>query len=222
MRNVLVVAPHPDDETLGCGGTLLRHKEEGDRISWLIMTGVHEKHGFSAERVRSRAREIETVAGLYGFDKTFNLAFPTTLLDTLPMGQMIGEVAAVFNDAAPAVVYLPYRGDVHSDHAVTFDVVSACTKWFRYPSVRRILSYEVLSETDFGLNPDSSGFRPNVFVDIAPHLEKKIAIFEHYAGESAAYPFPRSEKALRALAHCRGAASGFGAAEAFMLTRERC
>jgi LmbE family N-acetylglucosaminyl deacetylase len=171
--------------------------------------------------VKSRAREIDVVAQSYGFTKTYNLAYPTTQLDTLPLGQIIGDVSSVFKEVVPAVVYLPYRGDVHSDHAVTFDTVASCTKWFRYPSVQRVLCYEVLSETEFGVNPDSNGFRPNVFIDISPHLEGKIEILGKFAGEMGTHPFPRSDRAVRALAHYRGAASGFAAAEAFMLIRER-
>jgi N-acetylglucosamine malate deacetylase 1 len=126
----------------------------------------------------------------------------------------------VFKEFAPDEVLLPHRGDVHSDHRVVFDAAAACTKWFRYPSVRRVLAYETLSETDFALPPQDA-FVPNYFVDISGHLEAKIAALRIYESELGQPPFPRSVEAVRALATVRGAASGFHAAEAFQLLRER-
>ena len=221
MSNVLVVAPHPDDETLGCGGTLLRHVAEGDNVHWLIVTGVSEADGFSLERVTSRAHEIEEVTRRYGFVSVHALEFGTTQLDAIPMASLVEQIGTVFEAVEPSIVYLPYRGDVHTDHAAVFDASIACTKWFRYPYVNRVLVYETLSETDFNVDPDTSGFRPNVFVDISMYLDDKIEIMKIFRSELGAFPFPRSERAMRALAHLRGAASGFDASEAFMLIRER-
>jgi LmbE family N-acetylglucosaminyl deacetylase len=103
---------------------------------------------------------------------------------------------------------------------VVFDAVASCTKWFRYPSINRILAYETLSETDFGLSTEQA-FRPNVFVDIESFLDRKLQAMEVYKSEMGEFPFPRSREAIRALAAVRGAASGFKAAEAFELLRER-
>lgn len=221
MSTVLVVAPHPDDETLGCGATLLRHIADGDAVHWLIVTGITEAAGFSAERVVSRAKEIEEVGRQYGFASVQVLGLQTTRLDTMPMASLVVQIGAVFKAVEPNVVYLPYRGDAHTDHAAVFDATVACTKWFRYPSVRRVLIYETLSETDFNLNPDTGGFRPNVFVNVSRYIDRKVQIMKSFESEMGAFPFPRSERALRALAHLRGAASGFEASEAFMLIRER-
>lgn len=220
MSKILVVAPHPDDETLGCGGTILKHKKMGDQVYWLIVTGISEEFGFSENRVRLRNEEINQVSKIYDFDSVYNLQLPTTKLDEIPMGEMIASVGKIFERIEPEVVYIPYRGDVHSDHKVVFDVVAACTKWFRYNSIRRVLAYETLSETDFGINPDNLGFRPNVFVDISNYLEKKIKALNLYEGEMTEFPFPRSEQAVRSLAQLRGAAAGCKAAEAFMLLKE--
>jgi len=93
------------------------------------------------------------------------------------------------------------------------EAASACTKWFRYPSVKRVLAYETPSETDFGIDPRDSGFKPNVFVDIGGQLDRKIELMKIYASEMGEFPFPRSEKALRALAQLRGSQAGFKAAE---------
>lgn len=220
MSKVLVVAPHPDDETLGCGGTLLKHKSQGDEIVWLIITDISEEEGFTAEKVAARNQEIQLATKVYKYNEVYNLSFPTTKLDAFPLGQIIEKVSAVMRKENPDIIYLPYRGDVHSDHKIVFDAVISCTKWFRYPSVKRVLCYETLSETDFGINPDNNGFRPNVFVKIEDYIEEKIKIIKIYESELGCFPFPRSEQAIRALAMLRGAASGCKAAEAFMLLKE--
>jgi LmbE family N-acetylglucosaminyl deacetylase len=217
---ILVVAPHPDDETLGCGGTLLRLAQGGARIAWLIVTSMSATGGFPDEEVKARENEISTVSALYGFSDVFNLRLPTRHLDQLPMADMIASFATVFKSFEPQQVFLPYRMDVHTDHRAVFDAGAACAKWFRYPSVRRVLAYETLSETEFSLDARSV-FQPNYFVDITQYLERKIEIMAVYGSEMDEFPFPRSAEAIRALATFRGAGSGYRAAEAFQLLRER-
>jgi N-acetylglucosamine malate deacetylase 1 len=220
MDRTLVVAPHPDDETLGCGGTLLRRKAEGHAIGWLIVTGISAQGGWPAERVGQRAGEIDAVRRALGFDRVFELGIPAARLDELPLADVVASFAKVFAEFEPTEVLLPHRSDVHTDHRVTFDAVAACTKWFRYPSVRRALAYETLSETDMALSPHDR-FQPNVFIDVGAHLERKLEVLQIYASETGRFPFPRSVEAVRALAQVRGAACGFQAAEAFELLRER-
>jgi N-acetylglucosamine malate deacetylase 1 len=217
---ILVVAPHPDDEVLGVGGTLLRHKAEGTTIAWLIVTTITAESGWSEEKIKQRADEIALVTALFGFDSVFELNFPTTQLDQVPMSDLVAAISNVFKKFEPEEVFVPHPADVHTDHRMVFDAVASCTKWFRYPSVKRVLAYETLSETDFGLGT-SQGFRPNVFVNIEPYLDDKIRAMDIYASEIGEFPFPRSHEAIRALATLRGAASGFKTAEAFELLRER-
>ncbi len=220
MKTVCVVAPHPDDETLGCGGVLLRHKSLGDEIHWLIVTAMEESLCFSQEIIARRQEEISKITSFFGFSQVVQLDFPTTRLDELPRGKIIAEMGKAFDLLQPELVYVPYRHDAHTDHAVVFDCAMACCKWFRNPSVRRILAYETLSETGFGFDPEGKGFQPQVFVDIEPWLEKKIQALKIYAGEISRFPFPRSEEAVRALATFRGSTAGCRAAEAFMLIKE--
>src|SRR5438132_11059740 len=165
MKRIVVVAPHADDETLGCGGTLLKHRSSGDEINWLIFTTLDQKSGFSKERVACRKRAIEEVRREYGFQEVIELPFPSIYVDTYPMGELVATVSESFKKIQAEVVYLPYRGDIHSDHAVTFDAIAACTKWFRYPSVKRILAYEIPSETDIAIDPDMNAFRPDTFLE---------------------------------------------------------
>ena len=219
----LIVAPHPDDELLGCGGTLLRCVAEGGTVAWLLMTAMTEGAGWSTERIQQRGAEIDRVRK--GLQITphhlYELGFPTTELDLIPMSLLVKQISEVFSDFQPDEVLLPYPGDVHSDHRVTFEAASACTKWFRYQSVKRVLAYETPSETNFGIDPHGLAFKPNVFVDISGHFERKIELMKIYKSEIDEFPFPRSEKALKALAQFRGSQAGYYAAEAFSLLIQR-
>ena len=216
----IVIAPHPDDEVLGVGGTLLRRKAEGAKVAWLIVTAISVQSGWSEEKVKQRADEIKRITELFGFDEVFTLNFSTTQLDRVPMSDLVDGISEIFRSFKPEEVFVPHPSDVHTDHRVVFDAAASCTKWFRCPSVKRVLAYETLSETDFGLCTDK-GFRPNVFVDVEPFLDGKLRAMDIYASELGAFPFPRSHEAIRALATLRGAASGFKVAEAFELLRER-
>lgn len=221
MANILVVAPHPDDEILGCGGAILKHKDNNDRVHWLIATHMFEEQGFSPDQIRLRELEISEVADKMGFSSVHHLKFPAAQLDQITTGELVSSIGNVIKKIDTQTIYVPYRGDIHSDHRIVFDATMACTKWFRYPSVERVLVYETLSETDFTIDPDTNGFRPNVFVNISGYLTNKIEMMKIYKSELADHPFPRSEEAIRALATLRGAAAGVQAAEAFMLVKER-
>jgi LmbE family N-acetylglucosaminyl deacetylase len=221
MSKVLVVAPHPDDETLGAGGTILRHKANGDAVYWLIVSAARQQEGYSVRVVETEAQEIAAAAARYRFDGVHQLGLPAARLETVPIADVVSNISDAFQHVQPDVVYLPYAGDIHTDHAVVFAAASSCTKWFRSSSVKRVLVYETPSETDASLDPDANGFRPNVFVDISQFIDQKIETMSGYASQYGVFPFPRSERALRSLAAVRGAASGFEAAEAFMLLRER-
>ena len=219
MKQVLIVAPHPDDETLGCGGSLLKHRTAGDIIHWLIVTERCAESGSSQEVAAMRDAEISSVAEQYGFESVHRLRFPEIKLDSIPFHLVVKAFSDVVRQIQPQIMYVPCPADIHTDHRVAFDAVASCSKWFRYPSIEKILAYETLSETEFNMNPDKH-FRPNVFIDISNHIEEKIAIMQTYHSELACFPFPRSTQALQALAVLRGSTAGCKAAEAFMLLKE--
>lgn len=220
MSKILAVAAHPDDETLGCGGTLLRHRAAGDTLHWLIVTDLTTELDGSPQRVTERDQEISAVGKHFGFAATHRLRFPAARLDTVPRAELVAAMAKVVDATRPDTVYLPFRGDVHSDHAVVSDACAACTKSFRYPFVRCVRAYETLSETEFQIGPGAPAFAPNYFADITPHLDGKVAAMQLYVSEMGAFPFPRSEETIRALATLRGSRVGVKAAEAFMTLQE--
>ena len=217
---ILVIAPHPDDETLGCGGTLFRHKQEADELYWGIVTGISEENGWSAEAVEKRDAEIDSVAKKYGFTDIYNFQLPTTKMDTLPTSDLIEKISTVYKKVEPDIIYMPCAYDVHTDHQITARALQSTFKWFRYPHIQKVLMYETPSETEFNFI-EKNVFKPNVFVNISDHLDGKIEAMKIYESEIGEFPFPRSEKTLRALAILRGSQSGFESAEAFELIYER-
>ena len=222
---VLVVAVHPDDETLGCGGTLLKHKTDGDEIFWMIATTINKGYrdwdlGFSPNTLCKREEEIKKVAESYKFDGVDNLCLPSTRIDEVSTSEIIGRISRVIEKVQPNIIYLPFKSDVHSDHRKIFEAAYSCTKIFRYPFVKKIYMMETLSETEFSPSTKEDCFVPNVFVDISDFFEKKKKIMQEYSSELGAHPFPRSERNMEALATLRGATAGCEYAESFMLLKE--
>ena len=218
---VLAISVHPDDETLGCGGTLLRHVAEGDDLFWLLVSETHEPQ-WSAETIQIKAAEVVRVAEAYGVQHYFKLGLPSIRLDTLPLAEMIDRIRDVIAEVRPEVVYLVHGGDVNSDHYVVFTATMSVLKTFymRKWGVRRILSYETLSSTEAAPPQSYRAFVPNVYRDITPYIEGKVEIMGLYESESHPDPMPRGPSAIRALARYRGASIGVDYAEAFMLIRE--
>ena len=217
MNKVLVISPHPDDETLGCGGTLIRHKKEGDEIHWLIMTNVNS----SEKKFHSvKEKEIGEVSKAFNFNSTSRTKFTTSQLDSVPRKEIIQVISKVFEEIQPNFLYLPFKNDIHSDHSIVFDAAASCTKSFRNPYVKRVMIYETISETEFAIRPDKEQFKPNLWIDISDYIDKKVEIMSLYESEIGKEPFPRSEQNIRSLAKFRGSTAGVLSAEAFILLKE--
>ena len=215
-RKVLVIAVHPDDETLGCGGTILKYKNQGAEVHWLICSESKNNAEFHSKR----KKEIEKVASMFSFDSVINLQLEATKIDNYSMSTLVEKISNVINKLKPDTIFIPFRADVHSDHRSIFEASISCTKSFRYPFIKRIYMMETLSETDFSLNIKDESFMPNTFVDISDFMDKKIEIMNLYVGELGDHPFPRSVKNIKALATYRGATAGCYYAESFMLIKE--
>ena len=219
-KKILAISPHPDDETLGCGGTIFKHKSMDDEIYWLIVTNISVEEGYDKDVVKERQVEIDTVSKKYGFNETIKLDYPTTKLDVIPRERLINTIRDVIDNLKPELIYVPNRNDVHTDHKITFDAIMSSTKTFRSPFIKKILMYETLSETEFAPPFQNNAFIPNSFSDITSFIEEKINIMEIYKGEMDVHPFPRSKENIKALATFRGAAAGVKFAESFMVLKE--
>ncbi|MCZ8022775.1 MAG: PIG-L family deacetylase [Cyclobacteriaceae bacterium] len=219
MKKIIVISAHADDEIIGAGGTLLRHKEAADELYWLIVTNIFESQGFSLARVSSRQHEISQVANELGIKKIFKLDHPTMTLSGETLIRLVPQVAEIFQEVKPEIVYCLNRSDAHSDHRVVFDAVVACTKSFRHPYIKGVFMYECISETEFAPALPERVFIPNYFVDITKFMDAKLKMLNIYVSEMGEHPFPRSADNVRALAHFRGATAGVKYAEAFQLIK---
>lgn len=214
----LIVSPHPDDETLGAGGSLLRLEKEGNDIFWLIVTEGTKEIGWSEEMIEVRNKEIKKVSEAYRFSGVEKMKLPAAGLDQLQTGSIIKDIKGYILDIAPETVIIPDRNDAHSDHKIVFDSCMSAMKVFRCPSVKKILTMEILSESNFG-NPYRH-FEPNLYMDISDYLDRKCEILSIFKSEIGAHPFPRSMESVRAIATLRGAEAGCRYAEAFHVIKE--
>lgn len=219
MKSVLVVAPHPDDETLGCGGTILKYISEGSKVYWLICTEFY-RFGKTPENIKLRAEEIEKVSQMFGFTQRFELCFNAATITYADMGTLVSKISAIVHEIKPEVIFLPNRSDVHTDHQIIFKAAYSCTKNFNFPFVKEVLMYETVSETEFAPALAENYFIPNIYVDVSDFFNKKLEIMEVYKSELMEPFLPRSVAALAALATYRGSAIGKKYAEAFMLLKQ--
>jgi len=217
MKKILIVSAHPDDEILGLGGTLLKHKNNGDELHWLIITNISTEQGFSSDLVNKRQIEINEIFSKVGFKSIVKLDYPTMNLSSDTLIELIPKISKIVSELMPEIIYTMNRSDAHSDHRIVFNAVSTCTKSFRYPSVKKFLMYETLSETEFAPALPENQFTPNYFVDISNYIDKKIELMKIYSSELGEHPFPRSVNNIKALATYRGAFAGVKYAEAFQI-----
>jgi LmbE family N-acetylglucosaminyl deacetylase len=221
MKNILVISPHPDDETLGCGGTLIKHQGHGERLYWLILTTGYEPR-WSSDLIERAAIQVKKVSQAYHMEQFFSLGLPSTRLDVTPQNEIIDNIRKIVITVRPQVVYVAHDGDVHTDHHFAFTATLSVLKSFYMQKfgIQRILCYETLSSTEAAPPQFHRSFIPNIYNDISGYLERKIEIMGMYETEEQATLMPRGASAIRALARFRGASVGVEYAEAFMLVRE--
>ncbi len=221
--NVLVISAHPDDETLGCGGAILKHVAAGDSVSWLIATQVYEPQ-WAREVAERKASEVEQVAKSYGMRGVHKLGFPTVRLDTIPQIELMEKIRPVIDEVKPDWVYCVHHGDIHTDHFALYNAAMSLVKPFYTgrSGVKKVLCYEILSSTEAAPPQMNRAFIPNSFCDISAHLDCKLEIMAMFESEVQRDPLPRGPSAIRALARFRGATIGVEYAEAFMIVREIC
>lgn len=217
MDKYLIVATHPDDETLGAGGLILKKRSEGNEVFVLNITHMDLSYGYGKSKIEERNDEIQKMIEAYELDGYYNLKLKPAALDSYKKGELIQKISDVFNEVRPNIIVLPYYKDVHSDHRITFDACYSCTKNFRYPFIKKIFMMETPSETDFAFFETT--FKPNYFVDISDYIDKKIEIAKIFKSEILEHPFPRSERNIRAYGTIRGAVIGVDSAEAFVLVK---
>jgi LmbE family N-acetylglucosaminyl deacetylase len=216
--NILVVATHPDDEVLGCGGVIARHASHGDRVDVVVVTrGAPEL--YDDNQVMTLRKELNAAHAILGVSAVHFLDFPAPKLDQVPAHELADAIAGKFSALQSAVVYIPHRGDLHSDHRAVFAAALVAARPIGANPVRKVLSYETLSETEWAAPVAEDAFLPSVFIEITPFLEKKTQALTAYRSQLREFPHSRSLLAVESLARLRGSTVGVPAAEAFQLIR---
>jgi N-acetylglucosamine malate deacetylase 1 len=210
MKNVMIISVHPDDETLGCGGTILKHLSNGDCVSIVFITG-----GNSLQK-----KLINNVCLAYNVNKHYELDLPEIYLENMPLVDIISPLNDVILDFKPEVLYVPNRSDVHSDHRAVFQAAQACIKSFRNPFIKKVLMMEIISETDFSPPLLENIFIPNVIIDISDFYEKKESILLFFKHELLDGYQTRTPSAMKSLNRYRGSLINTKYAESFMLIKE--
>lgn len=215
---VLVVAPHPDDEILGVGGTMARLASAGVPVHVAIVTAGRAPRFSEAQRdtVRAEARAAHAALGIA---ETHYLDCPAAELGEFPHADLNGAIGDLVRSLDPGTIFAPHPGDIHLDHQLTFlsSLVASRPHQATYP--RRIFAYETLSETNWNAPYLTPAFLPNLFVDISDTLEQKLEAFALFESQQRAAPHERSVASLRALATLRGATIHRPAAEGFVTVR---
>ena len=220
---VLIVAAHPDDEVLGCGGTIA--KLAVDRPVHIVILGEGISSRYDARQEADAASlqqlrgDAEAVAAMLGAKSLTLEGLPDNRFDELPLLDVIKRVERLVKALKPTVIYTHHPGDLNIDHLVTFRAVMTATRPTAGCPVRDIYTFEVGSSTEWAFQQFEPVFRPNVFVDISETLDVKVAAMARYESEARVFPHPRSGQALRVAAQRWGSVTELPAAEAFHLVR---
>ena len=216
---ILVVAAHPDDEVLGLGGTLARHAAEGDEVT-IFLVADQGSARYDESRIREVRAAARAAAARLGVEDVRFGGLEDQVLDGRPVLEVTQRVEAVLREVRPEIVFTHHRGDINRDHAVVHEATLTAARPYSTPFLRRILTYETPSASEWAGPYPEAAFVPNVFVDISAHLEAKLAAMAAYATELRDSPHPRSLEALRHRAAHWGSVVGVPAAEPFQLVRE--
>jgi LmbE family N-acetylglucosaminyl deacetylase len=225
MKSILVIAAHPDDEVLGCGGTIAKLAANGARVNILILaTGLTSRKGFCPEKSADalgvhyeRAKQAGRLLGAASVDFA---DFPDQRLDTLPLLDITQRIEAEVEATNPDTIFTHHGGDLNMDHEVVYRATLTATRPTVGGRVTAVYSYEVPSSTEWAFQKFTPQFRPSVFHDVSATLAYKIQAMQIYESEVRSFPHPRSPEALEAIARRWGSVVGLPAAEAFELVRE--
>jgi LmbE family N-acetylglucosaminyl deacetylase len=222
MKKVLVVAPHCDDEILGCGGIMAKLHSEGTPVFVIIVTNGHlgAPELFSEEGTKKVQTETKSAHSYLGVANTFFLNFPAPRLDTIPSYKLSIAIEKIIRENEITDLYIPHRGDIHKDHRITYEATLVAARPINGNPVNKVFAYETLSETEWAAPYADEAFIPNVFEDVESFIPNKTKAFSYFTTQIKEFPHPRSLESIENLAKYRGATVGFNSAEAFMLIRQ--
>jgi len=218
-NNVLVVAAHADDESLGCAGTIAKHIAHGDQVSIIFMTnGVSSRDNSSDNDSAIRVSALSQAMNILGVEEYHCFDFPDNQMDSIALLTIVKTIESCINKIQPSIIYTHFAHDLNIDHQVTHQAVMTACRPIKGSSVKKILAFEVLSSTEWN-STSSPTFQTQYIVDISPYWQKKVQALKCYQEELRNFPHSRSIKCIEALATLRGATHGFAKAEAFQVER---
>jgi LmbE family N-acetylglucosaminyl deacetylase len=218
-KTILVVAAHPDDEALGCGGTIARHAHEGDDVHVIFMTdGVSARKERCADEITLRAGARDRALSILGVSQSYSLDFPDNRMDSVPLLDIVQSLENLICKVKPCRIYTHHSGDLNIDHRITYQAVMTACRPILDNSVREIFAFEVMSSSEWAVDNRSS-ITPNIFVDISDFLQVKLKALEQYEFEMHHPPHTRSLEHIETLAKHRGYSVGLHAAESFFALR---
>lgn len=206
---VLVIAPHPDDEVLGCGGTIKKHTNKGDEVYLCVATRAYGPD-WSQEFINNRKKEISCANKILGIKETIFLDLPTVKLDTLGQKKINDLIKQCLNKIKPEILYIPSDKDNNKDHCLISKACLIASRPEFDSSIKKVLSYSY----------ESPLFLPNLYIDISDTLDDKLKAMSCYKSELKDYPHSRSLEAIKISAQKRGIESGLKTAEAFIIIRQ--
>ena len=218
--DILIIAPHPDDEILGLGGTISKLSSQGHKVTVLTVSG-HLPPLYKKEVFVEHKRQTIEAHKIIGAHKSIFLEIPATFVKDQPVAELNGKIYEVLKNTQPKIVFLPFP-DRHIDHKVIFASSMVVIRPLHDSKcVELSACYEVLSETHWNAPAIEPVFNPNITVDITDHMETKLSALSCFKGEIMPFPGPRSIEAVEALAKFRGTQAGFAYGESLQLIRMR-
>ena len=219
VKRILAIAPHPDDETLGLGGTLAKLASQGHEVNVLVISG-HLPPIYKLEDYEKTVNEANQAFKILRVANSKFLEIPATMIGDVPINELNNKINQVVSDVKPHMVFCPYP-DRHIDHRLVFDSVMVATRPVGIgKNIEILAAYETLSETHWNAPHIEPNFTPNWVIDITDHFETKIKALKCYESQISEFPNPRSIEAIEALAKFRGTQAGFGYGEGMHIIRK--
>ena len=216
MKKILVICAHPDDETLGLGGTIRLHTLKGSKVFVLIFTDGESSREKSTKKIKQRQEQAKKAAKELKIQDIKFLGYQDQRLDTIPLLELAKHIESVIKKFKPETVFTHFWGDVNQDHRILFDATSIATRTTPKSMINRVICYETPSSTEWSHH----NFKPNLYVNIEKVLKQKLKALSNYKNEMREFPHPRSRKAIISRSSYWGTTVGIKSAEAFIVIRD--
>lgn len=218
MEKILVICAHPDDETLGLGGTIALHAKNGSKVFVLIFTDGESARHNSSRKILQRQEQAKRASSVLGVHDLKFLNYSDQKLDVISLIELVRKIESIIEQFKPTIIYTHYWGDVNQDHKKVYDATLIATRPTPSSSIKHLICYETPSSTEWGSNHEK--FNPNLFIDIENVLDIKLKALQQYKTEINPYPHPRSKEAIINRSNYWGSAVGIKYAEAFVSIRK--